>query len=383
MLTVFQSCCIQSGLLLSTTISHTDFLKSLLVLPHLPTPLLLSGSSDKQLHIHSLASILFPQPFPTQPTASTPASTSSSSTPSTSTNPSVPPQAAKPQPIPRATERSPLPRSHPPIKTHTRPINCLASGLQTERDVVTVYSADSLGRTIVWEVKVERGEGEVKIKEIGRLKEHKTSVMDLSVGEEGVWTCASILFVYLYFTLVEAETASSILLSCFSSSGSADASAMYHPLLPPPTTTSASAKAVSLPTPKRKPPPQIHSLLLLPHLQPPLLLTGSADEHIRVYDLSLGEGPQQARLLREVEGHCAEVVALRRWVRRDVEGREGRGEEWVVSAGLDGTVRRWRVGEIVLPAPVVDEEEEKKGELEEGMTEEEARELAELMGDED
>lgn len=167
--------------------------------------------------------------------------------------------------------------------------------------------------------------------------------------------------------------------------GSADTTAMYHPLLAFISSANAGPaavpqQAVTLPKPTSTP-PQIQCLLPLPDFQPPLLLTGSADEHVRVYDLSLGEGPDQARLLREVEGHCAEVVAIRRWI-RSVEG--GKREEWVVSAGLDGTIRKWKIGEIVLPParPVEDVSEKKKG-LESGMTEEELRELEELMSDDD
>ena len=61
-----------------------------------------------------------------------------------------------------------------------------------------------------------------------------------------------------------------------------------------------------------------------------------------MYDLSAGEGPA-ARLVREVEGHCAEVMSLRRWAREETESGKGRREEWVVSAGLDGTIRKWKV----------------------------------------
>lgn len=119
-----------------------------------------------------------------------------------------------------------------------------------------------------------------------------------------------------------------------------------------------------------------------------------------MYDLSLGEGPNEARLIRQVEGHCAEVIAIRRWSReiqleqgddgnRSSRNGDGKREEWIVSASLDGTIRRWKLGEIVLPPVEINEDEKKKKqkeeeeELEGGMTEEEARELAELMAEDD
>lgn len=126
-----------------------------------------------------------------------------------------------------------------------------------------------------------------------------------------------------------------------------------------------------------RPAPQPISLLHLPHLS--LLLTGSSDEHLRVYDLAPGEA--SARFVRLVEGHCADVISLRRWFRSD--GNE-KGE-WVVSASLDGTLRRWRLADLlVVPAPpepgTGDQGTDNKTDNG-GMTEEELRELEELMGD--
>jgi len=64
---------------------------------------------------------------------------------------------------------------------------------------------------------------------------------------------------------------------------------------------------------------------------------------------------------------------------------------WVISGSLDSTLRRWKLSELVAPAPPVVEEQHYTPAKNTtpgphkplGLTEEEERELAELMGDED
>lgn len=140
------------------------------------------------------------------------------------------------------------------------------------------------------------------------------------------------------------------------------------------------------------------SLLSLPLALPTLgsshLLTGSADEQLRIFDLNqldptpptatwsgtpTNPGEKLDGLVREVEGHTHDIVDLGVYT---VEGEGGKTEGWVLSASLDGTLRRWKWPEVlVVPKerkvliPV--EEEENKG----GMTAEEERELEELMGE--
>ncbi|SMR47551.1 unnamed protein product [Zymoseptoria tritici ST99CH_3D1] len=107
-----------------------------------------------------------------------------------------------------------------------------------------------------------------------------------------------------------------------------------------------------------------------------LVVTACRDEGVRVWDASSG------KLIVDYEGHFEEVMAL-------VAGRKGRE---VVSAGIDGTVRRWGLSREGMREfadererernGVVKEDEEKKGK--EGMlTAEEEAELAELMGSDD
>jgi len=61
---------------------------------------------------------------------------------------------------------------------------------------------------------------------------------------------------------------------------------------------------------------------------------------------------------------------------------------WVVSASLDGTLRKWKLSELVVPPQAIIErskttttKDTSQSVEPPGLTEEEERELAELMGD--
>ncbi|KAF2672303.1 WD40 repeat-like protein [Microthyrium microscopicum] len=99
-----------------------------------------------------------------------------------------------------------------------------------------------------------------------------------------------------------------------------------------------------------------------------LVVTGSRDEDVRVWEGGRG------KCLARLRGHWDEVTGL-----AIVAGGKA-----VVSVGIDGTVRRWGLGtdEMKKEIEVFEQgkEEEKKENL---MTEEEERELADLMGDSD
>lgn len=127
------------------------------------------------------------------------------------------------------------------------------------------------------------------------------------------------------------------------------------------------------------------------------LLTGSSDELIRVFDLSdpsLDSSPTRERkrewrgialdsstvpegCVKEIEGHTHEIAQLCAY-------STVAGEAWVLSASLDGTLRRWKWPGVLnekmekLVIVPVEEPEPKKETL---LTEEEERELEELMAD--
>lgn len=83
-------------------------------------------------------------------------------------------------------------------------------------------------------------------------------------------------------------------------------------------------------------PRYVKSVLPLPGQ--PYVLTGSEDEHIRVWDGSNLESTNKTPL-SIVEAHCGEVTAFGLWE----TNVDGRAEVKVVSASLDGTLRRWSV----------------------------------------
>lgn len=315
-----------SGALLSTTPAHTDFLKSLLCIPHLD--ILISGSSDKKMQIWDVSKLALLDPPP---------GTSS---------PSVTQESA-------IESLAPL-RKMLTVQKHTRPIECfVVDETSLTNDGIScsaiVCSGDSMGVIYRWKITRTRSgeEDKVTVQEMAELKGHQTSVADMVIGESGVW------------------------------SASVDKTVLYHPF--------------DSPTPIPIPHPYyVKSLLLLPATfhSTPLLLTGSTDESIRVFDISpILEGVltsnsnaaaslPSAKELKSIEGHCHEVSALDTWVKAG----ESSMEAWVVSAGLDGTIRRWSIADVLHPKDLpVDVEEEKEAS---GLTEEEEKELADLMDEE-
>ncbi|WVQ76246.1 hypothetical protein IAR50_005911 [Cryptococcus sp. DSM 104548] len=214
------------------------------------------------------------------------------------------------------------------IKEHTRPVECAAYRFEVDAEGqstggLTVWTADSLGVIKQWQVV------DAKLDFVRDVKGHETSVSRVIPVEDGLWSV------------------------------SMDKTAIFHP-------TSSLAK-VTLPHPS-----YVKSLLplSLPNAAS-LILTGSEDEEIRVWDVENEEGPKVRGV---VQGHCAEVGVLKAWLKD--------GEVRVVSAGLDASLRVWSIQDILNPKPLEYELEEKKEETS-GMTEEEERELAELMDDEE
>jgi len=134
----------------------------------------------------------------------------------------------------------------------------------------------------------------------------------------------------------------------------------------------------------------VKCILVLTHtLSQPYLLTGSGDA-IRLYDVSeLVEEEAEAsskpfalkgkeHLITVVDAHSQNVTQLDLWLRKPD------GEPWIVSSSLDGTLRRWKLSDLVekkVKVPKVKQSITSKPQ-ESVLTEEEEQELAELMGEE-
>lgn len=70
----------------------------------------------------------------------------------------------------------------------------------------------------------------------------------------------------------------------------------------------------------------------------PYILTGAEDEEIRVWDAANLHATKN-QPISVVSGHCGEVTAIAQWSRTE----NGKSVLYVVTAGLDGTVRSWTV----------------------------------------
>jgi WD40 repeat protein len=112
----------------------------------------------------------------------------------------------------------------------------------------------------------------------------------------------------------------------------------------------------SSPIPSKSPRPISHPTavrcflpLPLTDLAEPYIITGAGDI-IRIFDIASLEEPE---LVGQIDGHWHDVTGLQMWMRRFV-GSDGRTrvEPWIISASLDGTIRKWRLsGEYQLGHP--------------------------------
>ncbi|KAH8829570.1 WD40-repeat-containing domain protein [Flagelloscypha sp. PMI_526] len=287
---------------ISTTNAHSDFVKTLIVIPG--SSILVSGSSDKIVRLWDLSNIRHGQ-----------ALTSLGS-----------------------------------ISAHTRPVEAL-DGISTSSATAILCTGDTMGVIKLWELQEEvaisppRWRSTLK----GEYTNHRTKISQLIYGEKELWTASA------------DETAQVII----------------EPLDP---TTPANPKRFHTLT---------HRLsvrcilpLSLTDICEPYVLTGSGDV-IYIYDMSSPDSPE---LLNKVDSHWHDVTALKLWQRTARVGDIVTVEPWIVSTSLDGTIRRWRLVDLLKPSPPIPDSlplEAVKKPVEEAsnLTEEEERELAELMGD--
>jgi hypothetical protein len=101
-----------------------------------------------------------------------------------------------------------------------------------------------------------------------------------------------------------------------------------------------------------------------------VVVTGCRDENVRVWDNGSGD------CVAVLSGHWEEVTGV---------VVIGKLSQLAVSVSIDGTVRKWGLSREELARAREDKEEEIEVEKqkESGMTEEEERELAELMDESD
>jgi WD40 repeat protein len=130
----------QTGELKHELQGHTDFVKSLTIIPG-TTPYLITTSSDRSIRLWDLTSL----------------------------------------------KEGGMPKSKLPIKEHTRPVDCAAWRFD-EAGHLTIWTADSMGVIKEWEI--EGG----KLKYVKDWKGHETSISCLHVVEDGLWSGTSPLY---------------------------------------------------------------------------------------------------------------------------------------------------------------------------------------------
>ncbi|KAH7926290.1 WD40 repeat-like protein [Leucogyrophana mollusca] len=239
------------------------------------------------------------------------------------------------------------------ISAHTRPVESISAEANVDGSV-TLFTADTMGVIKVWTLEKELG-SQPRWRSVLKdtLDYHRTRVTELLYGAGQIWTASS------------------------------DETVQVIPYLPGDPTI-------------KPPPPIMHPLpvrallpLSLTDLGEPYLITGFGDV-IRVYDVASITEPE---ILGEIDAHWHDVTALRLWTRTS-KGEDGRTriEPWIVSTSLDSTIRKWRLSELLTSTPknppgdarpaIIAPLSEPKGEAknQEELTEDEERELAELMG---
>ncbi|KAH9001487.1 WD40 repeat-like protein [Lactarius akahatsu] len=295
---------------ISSTVAHSDFVKTLLVVPSLG--LLVSSSSDKSVRFWDISS------------------------PDSSDG--LPPVGS--------------------ISAHTRPVESLAAYLDVTGTSphLVLFTADTMGVINVWDVVRDTTEDRPIWRSTLRdeLKYHRTRINEIVYGDGHLWSASSDETIRLHLDPVPTD-------------------AKRKPS--PPITHTKAFRAVL--------PVYLHSKLDSDAF--PYLIAGSGDS-IRVYDVfSLDE----VELIKEVEGHWHDVTHLRIWLQESTDGT--RKDLWIISGSLDSTLRKWKLSGLVVPTPPVTEEQNDtpvknatSGPREQlGLTEEEEKELAELMEDED
>ncbi|KAG6874300.1 hypothetical protein C0995_001525 [Termitomyces sp. Mi166 len=243
-------------------------------------------------------------------------------------------------------QREPL-RSVGSISSHTRPVECLYASTRSDTSAV-LYTADTMGIVKFWLLTKNEGSSPSwrgTLQE--ELAHHRTRINEMLYGSDHLWTA------------------------------SADGTVQVL--------NRASTNSVKKPPPPIEHPVPVRSILplALTELGEPYILTGAGDI-MRVYDVSTAGEPE---LIREMDTHWHDITAIRLWKRVTTgSDRVTRIEPWIISTSLDGTIRKWRLSELLSPSPILKEPEisvpaltpsSQKGGFE--MTEDEERELAELM----
>ncbi|EIW85390.1 WD40 repeat-like protein, partial [Coniophora puteana RWD-64-598 SS2] len=234
------------------------------------------------------------------------------------------------------------PKSMGSISAHTRPVECIQGEAHSD-STVTLITGDTMGIIKVWKLeKTSDAEPLWKSTLEDTLDHHRTRINGLYYGSG--------------FLLTASADETVQIIHYPATSGVKD---------PPP---------IALPQPVRAILPMAQTVLEESYL------AVAFGDIIRLYDIA---HPDEPEVVGEVDGHWHDVTALKLWIQvsEDDKGNK-RIEPWIVSASLDGTIRKWRLGGTLPPHPteaVLQPEPSGDAQDPSKLTEEEERELAELM----
>ncbi|KAG7086656.1 hypothetical protein E1B28_002595 [Marasmius oreades] len=225
------------------------------------------------------------------------------------------------------------------ISSHTRPVECL-DGLELGNGNAELYTADTMGFAFLWALSRDnssppRWRGTLKTE----FKYHRTNISDLHYGNGQLWTASLDETVHIR-----------------------NLSPALEKQKPPPPITHPVGVRCILPLP-------------LSVLAEPYLITGAGDV-LRVYDTSSLTEPE---LLNEFDAHWHDITDIRLWLRKSQNDGIVKVEPWIISTGIDSTIRRWRLQDILVRNSVKPKAVHPPVKSEFKMTAEEEEELAELL----
>lgn len=229
------------------------------------------------------------------------------------------------------------------IAAHTRPVEALAFQKQTDLSGV-LYTADSLGAIKAWDIqRLDQNLHECQVTLKNEWIPHRTGINALFVAND------------LLFT------------------GSSDESVAIQNV-PKPLPDSKVLHHVTQP----------HSVkALLPlflTFEDATYLVVAVGDSLRIYSYDPLSAQDPPELLCEIEAHSHDITSLDVWMRT---GKNGKAELWILSASLDSTLRRWSLSDVLTPKSTLEipDVQRKAATSATKLTEEEERELAELMED--
>jgi len=195
------------------------------------------------------------------------------------------------------------------VSEHSRPVECLSfDTYNSGSGSAVLFSADSMGVIKVWNlIRDSDPKAQCRVILKFQLDGHRTGINDMWYGCDQLW------------------------------SASTDCDVLVHDII-----SGNEPKKSHRPIELKRPVKSILPLALTV-MNEPLLVVGSGEDIVS-FDVSELDRPEQKGI---VDAHWHDVTALRLWVKRS--NSPSGFEPVIVSASLDGTIRRWSLKEVLSP----------------------------------